>query len=112
MLTGIDEATSAPATAEQSMAQQYSELAKSVIGDIEVSVVMKIDKTTSYPSEMTARVSAKDIPIMGDVTLNSQLNFTDYNVPVTVTLPPEAASAKEVETGLPSGIPGLPGLGI
>ena len=112
LLSGLNEESSAPNTAEQSMAQQYGDLLKGLVGDIAASVVMKVDKTTSYPSEVTVKVSAKGIPVMGDVSLDSKMAFTDYNVPVTVTLPPEAASAKEVEPGLPTGIPGLPGLGL
>ena len=112
MLSGLEEESSAPTTAEQSLAQQYGDLLKGVVGDIKVSVVMKVDKTSSCPSEVTVKASAKDIPMMGDISLDSKMAFTDYDVPVTITLPPEAASAKEVEPGLPSGIPGLPGLGL
>jgi len=112
VLSGLEEASSAPTTAEQSMAQQYGDLIKSMVGDIQVSVVMKIDKANYYPSEVTVKASAKDIPMMGDVSMESSMTFSDYDVPVTVTLPPEAASAKEMESGLSGGIPGLPGLGL
>jgi hypothetical protein len=112
MLSGLEKASSAPGTAEQSMAQQYSDLIKSMVGDIHVSVVMKIDKTTFYPSELTVKASAKDIPMMGDVSMASDMTFSDYDVPVTVSLPPEAANAKEVESRLSGGIPGMPGLGF
>jgi hypothetical protein len=112
MLSGVEAASSAPTTAEQSLAQQYAELLKGVIGDIKVSLVMKIDKTSYLPAEATAKASAKDIPLMGDVRLDSKMAFTDYSVPVTITLPPEAANAKEVETGVPTGIPGFSGLGL
>jgi len=112
MLSGLEAESSAPTTAEQSSAQQYGDLLKSMVGDIASSVVMKVDKTTSYPSEVTVKVSAKGIPIMGDISLDSKMAFTDYDVPVTITVPPEAASAKEVEPGTTTGIPGIPGLGI
>jgi Family of unknown function (DUF6612) len=112
ILKAVGEESSAPTTAEQSTAQEVSDLLKGVIGDVNVSMVMKINKTTSYPSEATVKATAKDIPMMGDVSLGSKMVFSDYNVPVTITVPPEALNAREVESGLPSGIPGLPGLGF
>lgn len=106
------EASSAPSSAEQSTAKEVGDLFKGVAAGIKMSVVMKVDKTSYYPTEVTVTASAKGIPVLGDVSLDSTVAFSDYNQPVTVTLPAEAASAKEKTTGLPSGIPSVPGLGL
>jgi Family of unknown function (DUF6612) len=112
-LNAVDQqASSAPSSSEQSMAQGLSDLYKSVAAGIKMNVVMKVDKTTYLPSEVTVTASAKGIPVMGDISMESKVAFSDYNQPVTVTLPPEAASAKEKPPGLPSGVPSLPGLGL
>lgn len=112
-LSEVDQqASSAPSSAEQSVAQGMGDLFKSVAAGIKMSVVMKVDKTSYYPTEVTVTASAKGIPVLGDISLDSKVAFSDYNQPVTVTLPAEAASAKEKSGGLPSGIPSLPGFGL
>jgi hypothetical protein len=38
--------------------------------------------------------------------------FSDYNKPVTVTLPPEAANAPTLQNSAATGLPSFPGLGL
>ena len=111
-LEGTATGSSAPATEEEKAAQDMVELAKQMLAGLKMTVVMKIDKTTYYPSETKVTMTLKDAPLLGDMSVDMKIAFTDYNQPVTVSLPPEAQNAQEVPSGTAGGIPSIPGLGI
>ena len=111
-LADVGQSGSQPAGGDQQSAQDMVKLAREMLKGLKMSVVMKIDKTTYLPSETTIKMSLKEIPIIGNMSVDMKMAFTDYNVPVSVALPAEAQNAKEVPAGLPGGLPGIPGLGL
>lgn len=111
-LTGAEQPGSEPASEDQQAAQDIVKLAREMLKGLKMSVVMKIDKSTYYPSETTINMSLKDAPIIGDMSVDMKMAFSDYNKPVTVALPAEAQNAKEIQGGLPGGLPSIPGLGL
>jgi len=104
--------SSAPTSEEQKALQQMTDLMKDMLKGLNMNMVLKIDKTTYYPADAVVTLGIKGAPVIGDMTANLKTAFTDYNKPVTITLPPEARNAPEKASGLPSGIPSLPGLGL
>ncbi len=111
-LTGAEQPGSQPAGEDQQSTQDMLKLAREMLKGLKMSVVMKIDKTTYYPNETTIKMSLKEMPIIGDMSVDMKMAFTDYNKPVSVTLPAEAQNAKELPAGMPGGLPGIPGLGL
>jgi hypothetical protein len=106
---------SSSSTAPSSKAeQQLMESMKDMFKGLKMDVVYKIDKNTMLADSASVTMSMKGAPIIGDMSLDMTVTFTDYNVPVSITLPPEAQNAPEVEpsaSGVPS-IPSIPGLGL
>jgi uncharacterized protein YdeI (BOF family) len=101
--------TSTPSTEDQKAAEQLAQTMKDMMAGIQMGVVYKIDKSTLLADSSTIKMSLKGAPIVGDMSADMNVNFSDYNAPVTITLPPEAQNAREVQPG-PSGIPSIPGL--
>ena len=100
-------------SSEAQAAQQLAETMKELLSGLTMSMTYKVDKTTMLADSATVKVSLKG-SALGDAAADINMNFTDYNAPVTVTLPPEAASAPEQTTtpgGLPN-LPNIPGLGL
>ncbi len=105
-LEGAEKSDSSPAD------PQTLEMAKALFKSLNMSMVMKIDKTTYYPSETTVKMSADSVPILGKTDVALKMLFTGYNQPVDVTLPPEAQAARELPAGTSGGLPTIPGLGL
>ena len=87
---------------------------KDMFKGLKMGVVYKIDRNTMLADSASVTMSMKNAPIIGDMSIDMTVTFTDYNVPVTITLPPEAQNAPEVQpnaSGVPS-IPSIPGLGL
>ena len=101
--------SSSPSNAQAS--KDAMDLIKGMLGGLSMNVVMKVDKTTYYPSSAKINVGLKGAPMIGDLTALTDMAFTGYNEPVTITLPPEAQSAKEVAPSA-TGLPNIPGLGL
>jgi len=108
---GTDTGSTSPSGEDQKAAQQLAQTMKDMMAGIQMGVVYKIDKNSMLAQSSTINMSMKGAPIVGDMTADMTANFSDYNAPVTVTLPPEAQNAREVQPG-PSGIPSIPGLGL
>ena len=111
-LTGAQDQAAEPTTEEQQAAQDMMELAKQMLDGLEMTVVMKIDKETYFPTSIVLEMSLKDAPMLGDMSVEMEVSFSEYNTPVAVVLPEEAKSAPERPSGLPGGLPGIPGLGL
>lgn len=95
---------------DQELKQLNPDVAKILQGILcGVKAVFKISKSTFYLDGLTLKMDVKDFGAFGKVGFNMNFAFSDYNVPVTVSLPPEAKSAEEVPAN-PENIPGLPGL--
>jgi hypothetical protein len=101
--------SSTPSSEDKKAAQELAQTMKDMLGGLQMNVVYKIDKSTMLADSTTVKMSMKGAPIVGDVTVDMTATFADYNAPVTITLPPEAQNAREVQPG-PSGIPSIPGL--
>ncbi len=111
-LEGATATSSAPESEEAQNAQDMIELAKQMLAGLEMNIVMKIDKTTYLPSATSVKMSLKDAPLLGDMSVDMAMTFSGYNEPVTVSLPPEAQNAQEIPSAAAGGIPSIPGLGI
>lgn len=79
---------------------------------IKMSAVFKINKSTLYLEDVTLKMSTEDMPTVGKMSVDMSMAFSDYNVPVDVSLPPEARNAQEMPTsqGGAPGLPEIPGL--
>lgn len=93
------------------MDEETMEAAKALMKGIEMSMVLKVDKNTYFPSETTVKMSTAALPMLGEADVSLKMTFLDYNQPVTVALPAEAQSARELPGGMPGGLP-IPGLGF
>jgi len=112
-LNQASSASTGDASADQA-AQQLSQTLKDMLKGIQMTAVYKVNKSTMLADSANIKMFMKGAPVLGDVTVTMNMTFTDYNAPVTITLPPEAAGAQEVQPS-PSGVPNLPsipGLGL
>jgi len=111
-LKNAEGATSSGDTTGGEEVDEMMELVKEMVKGLKVAVVMKIDKESFYTTEADIDASLKGVPLFGDVSIAVVSSFSDYNAPVVIALPAEAEGAKEVTGDLPTGLPGLPGLGL
>ncbi len=97
-------------TAGQST-QQLAQAMKELLSGLTMSMTYKIDKTSGLADSASIKVSLKG-SALGDATADINLTFSDYNAPVTITLPPEAQNAPFQDNGGIPSLPSIPGLGI
>lgn len=101
-------------TEQDEATKQLVQTMKDMLKGIEMGMVYKIDKKTLLGDQVEVKMSMKSAPALGDVSVDMTANLYDYNVPVAITLPPEAQNAPEKQVG-PGGIPNIPsipGLGM
>jgi hypothetical protein len=113
MLSQATSGTQSTAPASQAE-QQLANSMKDMLKGIKMGVVYKINKSTGLADSAAVSMSLKGTPVVGDISVDSAVTFTEYNVPVNITLPPEAQNAPEVQpnpSGIPN-IPSIPGLGL
>lgn len=96
----------------QSLGSEGQQLFDSIAKSMKMAAVFTIDKNTMYVGDAKITMAVKDAPMIGNMNLNMGMAFSNYNQPVTVALPAEAAGAKEVSASEAGSIPGLPGLGL
>ena len=87
------------------------ELIESVLAGIDINMVLKVDKGTMLWTEASIKASMEGVGVLGDMSTDTNLRFSEYNQPVTVSVPPEALNAPEVQQNQFQ-LPSLPGLGI
>jgi predicted small lipoprotein YifL len=95
-------------------ASEYTEMVEAIVNSMTMGAKFKIAKDSMFIEETQIKMDVTDMPMVGDMSLDMKMEFSDYNQPVTVALPPEAASATEVEAipGTSGGVPGFPGMGF
>ncbi len=99
---------------ESPATDELAQTMKDMLKGLEMGVVYKVDKKTMLADSATITMSMKGAPVIGDLSMDMKLTFFEYNVPVTITVPPDALNAPEVQpsdTGVPS-IPSLPGFSL
>jgi hypothetical protein len=89
------------------MQDAVSQMAKSM----KISAVFSINKSTLYLTAVTMKIGL-NAEALGNMSMNMAMAFSDYNKPVTVTLPPEAANAPTLQNSAATGLPSFPGLGL
>lgn len=108
-LSGFQEVPEGDAPGQEE-ASEVSGLLQDLLKDMKISIIMKIDRQTYLVDEAEISMVMKDIPLMGDVSADTGMLFTEYDQPVTIALPPEASGAKELQYD--GGLPNIPGLGL
>lgn len=102
--------------AEQDTSELGPEMQKmldDMLKNMKMTAVFTINKKTMFIEEANINMALKDFPMVGDMTLDMSMAFSNFNEPVSVSLPAEAANAQEVaELPSSSGLPGFPGLGL
>lgn len=85
------------------------ELLKSYLKEMKFSMVLKIEKSSMLWKEARVKASIDIGGVFGNVSTETTALFSDYNQPFTVTVPPDAQNANEVQ---PAGIelPPIPGI--
>ena len=103
--------SSTPTGTSAQSTQQLAQAMKELLSGLPMSMTYKIDKTSGLADSASIKVSLKG-SALGDATADINLTFSDYNTPVTITLPPEAQNAPLQDNGGVPSLPSLPGLGI
>ncbi|MBN2169228.1 MAG: hypothetical protein JW738_08285 [Actinobacteria bacterium] len=94
------------------LGEELSGMFEDMIKNMSMSAVFKIDKKTMYTTEAKVKMDMKDVPMIGNMTADMVMKYSDYNKPVTIELPPEAAAAPEIDPSELGTTPSLPGLPI
>ena len=103
---------------DTSLGPDVEKLIQQTITGMKMSAIFTVNKRSLYTTAVALVVEMKNMPAqtsaaVGDIALNMTLGFSDFNQPVTITLPPEAANATLMpESSTSTGIPSLPGLGF
>jgi len=88
------------------------EILQEIIEKTEMTAVFRISKTTKYIENADFIMKIVSMPMVGDVSLSIKMEFSLFNEPVDISLPPEALDATEIKPTPkpPPTIPGIPGL--
>lgn len=93
---------------EGTAAQQLQQTMKELLSGLTMTMTYKVDKNTLLADSAVMKVSLKGSGL-GDISADINMAFAEYDVPVTITLPPEAKAAPQApETSFPN----IPGLGL
>lgn len=90
---------------------EMEKMIQDMLKGINMSAMFRIAKDTYHVENADILIEMKDMPMMGSMSLEMTLGFSNFNVPIAVVLPPEAAGAVEVDD-LDDTIPSLPSLGF
>ncbi|MBN1289238.1 MAG: hypothetical protein JXA49_06345 [Actinobacteria bacterium] len=94
------------------LGEEFMGMFEDMIKNMSMSAVFTIDKKSMYITEAKVKMEMKDVPMIGNMTADMDMKYSDYNKPVTIELPPEAAAAPEVDPSELGTTPSLPGLPI
>lgn len=88
------------------------EVLQEIIDNTEMTAVFRISKTTKYIENADFTMKISNMPMVGDVSLSIKMEFSRFNEPMDISLPPEALEATEIKPTPkpPPTIPGIPGL--
>jgi hypothetical protein len=95
----------------QDLGPEVEKMMNDMIKGMKMNAVFKIAKDTMFIEVAKIAMEIKDMPMLGSMTLDMELEFSDFNEPVAVALPAEAANAVE-SPDLSNTIPGFPGFGF
>ncbi len=90
--------------------RQYIE---QVLKGLDMSCIFTISKKDLLIEKANIQMIMQNMPVIGDVNLTMNIEFSDLNQPIAIKLPQEATKAQETQE-LPGqvGIPGFPGFGL
>jgi len=98
--------TSVPTGESSAPSNGYAQIIQELAKSTTMNMSLRILKNTFYLENARMLMSMKNVPQLGDMEMDISISLSDFNSPVTVTIPAEAQSAKEVT---PEEIPGLSG---
>ncbi|PKQ28776.1 MAG: hypothetical protein CVT63_00970 [Candidatus Anoxymicrobium japonicum] len=90
--------------------KKQAQAMKDMLKGLKMALVYKMDKKSLLADSAVVTASLNG-SAFGNVKFDMTTTFSDYNAPVSITLPPEAQNAKEIQPG-PGGVPGVPGMGF
>ncbi|MBU4193479.1 MAG: hypothetical protein KKE79_04580 [Actinobacteria bacterium] len=88
------------------------EVLQEIIDKTEMTAVFRISKATRYIENADFTMKIGNMPMVGDVSLTIRMEFSRFNEPVNISLPPEALDATEIKPTPkpPPALPGIPGI--
>jgi len=95
----------------EGLTKEMQDYVNEIVKNAKMSAVFTINKSTLYLEAVNMKI-AMNMQSLGSVDMQMALAFSDYNKPVSVALPPEAANAPTVENPGATGLPSFPGLGL
>lgn len=78
------------------LGEEFSKMMEEMLKGLSISIVVKIDKKTSYITDAKMKMDFKDIPMVGDMSMDMNMEYDDFNGAFEVELPAEANDAREV----------------
>ncbi|MDD5749095.1 MAG: hypothetical protein PHP64_08685 [Actinomycetota bacterium] len=84
-----------------SSSPEQTKMIEEMLKGISMKMTQSISKSTFYVEKITMSMAMKNIPQVGDMSMDMKLSFSNYGTPVKVSVPAEALNAKEAS--IPSG---------
>lgn len=81
---------------DNQLGEEFSKMMEDMLKGLSMSMVVKIDKKTSYMTSAEIKMVFKDMPMVGDMSIVMDMDFSDFNGDIAVELPAEAQTAREV----------------
>lgn len=78
------------------LGEEFENMMKEMLKGLSMSLVVKIKKETKNIETAKINMVFKDMPMVGDMTMNMDMKFSDFNGDFVIELPAEAQAAREV----------------
>lgn len=93
----------------EGLTPELQDMMNSLVKSMKINAIFKVNKSTFLVDNATVKMNMQGGQGIGDMAFDIVMAFRDYNQPVNVALPQEAANAQEMSSS-PGGLfPGFPG---
>ncbi len=93
--------------------KEFKQYMEQIFKGLKMSCIFTISKKNLLVEKANIQMVMKDMPVIGDVNMTMNIEFSDFNKPLSIKLPDEAKTAQETkELEGQIGIPGIPGFGF
>jgi hypothetical protein len=91
----------------EGLSAEEKKMMEEMLKGIKMTAVFKIEKSTMYILNMTMGFGIPNMPLVGAVRMEQKIDFSEFDKPVSISLPEEAKNAPEVTPGS-EGLPTTP----
>lgn len=78
------------------LGEEFTQMMEEMLKGLSMSLVVKIEKDSKNIETAKIKMAFKDMPMVGDMSINMDMKFSDFNGDFEIELPAEAETAREI----------------